>query len=290
MEQKAYEITGTTRLGGLLGSPVSHSLSPQMHNASFRKLGIDAVYLCFDVGPEKLGAVVSALRDMNVYGFNLTMPDKEAVLPYLDELSDGAAMIGAVNTVVQRGGRLIGHNTDGAGFMHAARDAGFEAPGREMTLIGAGGAGSAIAVQAALDGVKTLHLFNRKSASFPHAEQLAERIGRGTACRAEAADLADTAYLQECLNRSDLLVNATSVGMEPHAEGCPLPETIQLSPPLLVGDVIYHPAKTRLLEMAEAHGCRTFNGMFMLLWQGAEAFRLWTGREMPAGWIRERYF
>ena len=156
-----YQITGTTRLGGLLGSPVAHSKSPLMHNESFRLLGLDFVYLCFDMGPEKLERTVQALRDMNVYGFNLTMPLKTAVIPYLDELSEEAALIGAVNTVKNENGRLIGYNTDGMGFMASVREQGMDVSGRTVTLLGAGGAASAIGVQAALDGAAVLHINRR---------------------------------------------------------------------------------------------------------------------------------
>ena len=161
-----YQITGHTRMGGLLGSPVAHSISPMMHNDSFRELGLDWVYLCFDVGPDRLGEVVNAFRSMNVYGFNLTMPDKEAVIPHLDELSLAAELIGAVNTVKNEDGKLIGHNTDGIGYMQSVSAAGWDIRGKEMTLLGAGGAACAIAVQAAINGVSRLHLVSRRGRSW----------------------------------------------------------------------------------------------------------------------------
>jgi len=294
--RKEYEITGHTRFGGLLGSPVAHSISPQMHNYSFRKLGIDCVYLCFEVQPDRLGDTVRTFRELGAFGFNLTMPDKQYVLEYLDDLSPAARMIGAVNTVVNEEGRLIGHNTDGYGYMESMRQAGFDASGKEMTLLGAGGAASAIAVQAALDGVTKLHIANRKSRSWRHAEELVKTINENTSCHADLTDLSDLSALKEKIGSSYLLTNATSVGMKkgPGDSGgedmTPVPDTSVFRPDLVVSDVIYNPRKTRLLREAETKGCRTFNGMYMLLYQGAEAFRLWTGKEMPADEVKARYF
>ena len=286
----AYQITGTTRLGGLLGSPVAHSKSPLMHNESFRLLGLDFVYLCFDMGPEKLERTVQALRDMNTYGFNLTMPLKTAVIPYLDALSEEAALIGAVNTVKNDSGRLIGYNTDGMGFMASVRDQGMDVSGRTVTLLGAGGAASAISVQAALDGAAVLHLVSRRGRSWEKAESLVRSISESTACRADLTDLADEAALVACLSESGLLINATSVGMAPDTQASPIRDPSMLPPGLLVGDVIYHPERTLLLKQAAERGCRTFNGMDMLLYQGAAGFKIWTGQEMPVERIRALYF
>lgn len=283
-------ITGHTRLGGLLGSPVSHSISPMMHNTGFQELGLDYVYLCFDVGKEKLGGVVQTLRDMNVYGFNLTMPDKEAVIPFLDELSLAAQLIGAVNTVKNENGRLIGYNTDGIGFMKAARESGCNVTGKEMTLLGAGGAACAIAAQAAIDGVSKLHLVSRRGRSWEKAGHLVERINEKTSCQADLTDLADTDTLRSLLASSTLLTNATSVGMAPNVDATPIEDTSMFYPELTVSDVIYNPRETRLLAQAREKGCKTFNGMYMLLYQGEEAFRIWTGKEMPTELIKEKYF
>ncbi len=285
-----HHITGLTRLGGLLGSPVSHSISPMMHNDSFRELGLDYVYLCFDIGSEKLGNVVSALRDMNTYGFNLTMPDKEAVLPYLDELSLASQIIGAVNTVKNENGRLVGHMTDGIGYMRSAKEAGCHVIGKEMMILGAGGAASAIAVQAAIDGVSKLHLVSRKSRSWEKAEKLVRQINENTNCQADLTDLADTGTLRTLLVSTTLLTNATSLGMAPNEKSTPLPDTSLFHPELTVSDVIYHPRETRLLAEARAAGCKTFNGMYMLLYQGEAAFKIWTGQDMPTELIKERYF
>lgn len=296
MKEIEYEITGHTKFGGLLGSPVAHSISPQMHNYSFRRLGIDCVYLCFKVQPERLGETVKTFRDLGCFGFNLTMPCKQYVPEYLDELSPAARLTGAVNTVVNEDGKLVGYNTDGYGFMESMRQEGFDIKGKEMTLLGAGGAASAIAVQAALDGAAKLHIANRRSRSWSHAEELAKVISENTLCQADVTDLEDEKTLAGKIGESYILVNATSVGMKkgdgaPGGENCtPVSDRSVFSPELVVADVIYNPRKTRLLAEAEKAGCRTFNGMYMLLYQGAEAFRLWTGQNMPVKEVKNIYF
>ncbi len=283
-------ITGHTRLGGLLGSPVSHSISPLMHNDSFQELGLDFAYLCFDVKPDQLKEAVAGLRAMNTYGFNLTMPDKEAVLPYLDELSLEAQLVGAVNTVKNENGRLIGYNTDGLGYMKSVEEAGCRIAGKEMMLLGAGGAACAIAAQAAISGAAKLHLVSRRGRSWEKAKKLVSAINQRTDCQADLIDLADQSGLKKALENTILLTNATSAGMAPHTELTPLEDTSLLHPGLVVSDVIYNPRQTRLLRDAAALGCQTFNGMYMLLYQGAAAFHIWTDQDMPVELIRSRYF
>ena len=283
-------ITGHTRLGGLLGSPVAHSISPMMHNDSFAFHKLDYVYLCFDIREDKLGTTIRALRDMNTYGFNLTMPDKTAVMGYLDEISVEARLIGAVNTVKNQDGKLIGFNTDGAGYMRAAADFGVDVTGRELTLIGAGGAANAIAVHSSLDGAAFIHLVSRRGRSWDRARSLVDRINENTGCQAELIDLEDSICLKSALERSVLLTNATSAGMAPETDVTPLKDTSLLYPELFVSDVIYNPRKTRFLREAQEAGCRTFNGLYMLLYQGEKAFNIWTGLDMPVQMIRERYF
>ncbi len=284
------QITGRTRLGGLLGSPVGHSLSPLMYNETFRLLGIDWVYLCFDTKHADLKSLVGGLREMDVFGFNITMPDKERIMEHLDGFSEAARMIGAVNTVKNENGKLIGHNTDGAGYTRSAAEQGYDIRSGAMTLLGAGGAASSIAVQAALDGVPVLHIVNRKGRSWKHAEQIVDLINRNTSCRADLTDLSDLTALRRCIEESSLLTNATSIGMAPAADASPIPDNSMLRPEMLVSDIIYNPRRTKLLEDAGRAGCRTFNGMYMLLHQGAAAFQIWTGLDMPVEEIRKKYF
>ncbi len=286
----SIQITGHTRLGGLLGSPIGHSLSPLMYNETFQLLGIDWIYLCFDTSQADLKNLVRGFREMNVFGFNITMPDKERIMEHLDGFSEAAAMIGAVNTVKNENGRLIGHNTDGIGYMRSAQEQGYDIHSGPMTLLGAGGAASSIAVQAALDGVPVLHIVNRKGRSWNHAQKIVDLINRNTSCRADLTDLADQQAFGRCLEESTLLTNATSIGMAPATDVSPIPDVSMLHPGLMVSDIIYNPARTKLLNDAGQAGCRTFNGMYMLLHQGAAAFQIWTGLEMPVEKIRGKYF
>lgn len=283
-------ISGHTRLGCLLGTPVSHSISPAMYNESFRLLDMDQVYLCFDTKEANLKTMVSSLRQMNVFGFNLTMPDKERIMEYLDDLSDAARMIGAVNTVTNENGRLIGHNTDGIGYMRSLKDVNYNAASGPMTLLGAGGAASSIAIQAALDKVPVLHIVNRRGRSWDNALRLADTINQNTSCRADVTDMADSAAVKSCILESTLLTNATSIGMAPNTDATPIADTTCFHPDLLVSDIIYNPRTTRLMKEASDAGCRTINGMYMLLYQGEAAFKIWTGKDMPVEAIREKFF
>lgn len=281
-------ITGTTVLTGLLGSPVSHSISPLMHNFSFQALGLDFVYLCFEVNESTLEEAVRGLRTLNVKGFNLTMPNKNKILEYLDDLSPAARLIGAVNTVENREGRLIGHNTDGIGFMRSVKECGINIKGKTMTLMGIGGAATAICAQAALDGIDTIHIFARMtSRHLPRIQKLAAELTTETSCTILIHDNQNLNELKSCIKESRLFVNATSVGMAPDTDACILPDSSYLYPELAVADIIYNPWETRLLSMAKEAGCTVFNGYSMLLYQGAEAFRIWTGQEMPVEQVKK---
>ena len=283
-------ITGHTVLTGLLGRPVSHSISPMMHNEAFRQLNLDYAYLAFDVGTDELKTAVEGMRIFGARGFNLTMPDKNLVVEYLDHLSPAAKLIGAVNTVVNDNGVLTGYTTDGTGYMRSALDAGYDLTGKNMTLLGGGGAATAICVQAAIDGMKEISVFNIKDAFFDRLQTLTDNINRETGCKVSLYDLADTASLKTAIGNSHILTNATSVGMSPNTDQCIITDTSLFRPDLIVSDVIYNPRETKLLKTAKEHGCPTFNGMYMLLYQGAEAFRLWTGKDMPIDHIKEMFF
>lgn len=283
-------ITGTTVLTGLLGSPVAHSISPLMHNASFEALGLDYAYLCFDVGTDRLKEAVEGLRAMGARGWNLTMPDKNLMCQLADKLSPASEISGAVNTIVNDDGVLTGYTTDGIGYMRAAEEAGFPLPGKVMTLLGGGGAATAILVQAALDGMKEIRVFNRKSPTFDRLSAIAGQLNRRTDCVVTVHPLEDTEDLRASIADSDILTNATNIGMAPHTDACPIPDASFLRPELIVSDIIYNPRQTKLLQMASETGCPFFNGLYMLLYQGAASFELWTGREMPVELIKEKYF
>lgn len=284
-------ITGHTKLTGLLGSPVAHSISPQMHNLSFQYLNLDYAYLCFDVDEQSLDAAVNGLKTLGVRGFNLTMPCKNRMAELCDSLSPAARLIGAVNTAVHEDGRLLGHNTDGMGFVRALRHAGHEIKGKSMTLLGAGGAATAICVQAALDGAKDIHVFARPTSRFwNRMKSLADEISRSYPCRVTLTEQADQAQLKKALGDSQLLVNGSSVGMAPHTDDSLITDPAYFHPDLTVFDAIYNPRQTRLLKLAAEAGCPTCNGLYMLLYQGAEAFRLWTGQDMPVAHIKAKCF
>lgn len=284
-------ITGHTRLTALLGSPVAHSISPLMHNEAFQLLNLDYTYLCFDVNEETLPAAVEGLKACGIRGFNLTMPNKNQIVKLLDELSPAARLIGAVNTVVNDKGHLVGYNTDGVGYMQAVRDAGYDITGKTITIMGAGGAATAICAQAALDDVEKIHIFARETSRFwERTQKLVENINSTLPCKAVLHKNKDTGALARAISESALLLNATSVGMAPDTNNTIIQDTSLYHPDLIVSDVIYNPRETRFLREAREAGCRTFNGMYMLLYQGAEAFRLWTGKEMPIKEIKEKYF
>lgn len=285
-----YEITGKTKLTGLLGSPVAHSISPQMHNEAFRQLGLDYVYLAFDVTPEHLESAVLGLKAIGIHGFNLTMPLKVHIIPLLDELTPAARLANAVNTVIIKDGVLIGHNTDGIGYMHSVLDAGYDIIGKKMTLLGAGGAATAICVQAALDGVSAIDMFKRKNASWDDTLAFCRKITDETGCPIRLLDISDQKALAESISDSAILTNATNVGMAPDTEKSPITDISVLRKDLIVSDIIYNPKETLLLKQAKEAGCPHFNGLYMLLYQGAAAFTYWTGEKMPIQLIKEKYF
>ncbi len=284
-------ISGTTKLTGLLGSPVAHSISPAMHNESFRILGLDYAYLAFDVSPNNLKTAVDGLKAIGVRGFNLTMPHKVPVLELVDELTPAAKLAGACNTVINNDGHLIGHTTDGIGYMRSCQDAGHDIIGKKMTILGAGGAATAIITQAALDGVASIDIFRRiRSDSFSQTEAFAKMVTKHTNCYVSVFDIEDEKQLKSSIASSYILTNATNVGMSPHENASPVNDKSYFHPELIVSDIIYNPRQTRLMSMAASVGCPCFNGMYMLLYQGAASFECWTGMEMPVVQIKEKFF
>ena len=284
------KITGHTRLICLLGDPVSHSISPAMHNLSFETLGLDYVYLSFQTNVEQFDTTVSTLKQIGARGFNCTMPCKRVAAQTCDELSSAAKLMNSVNTVVIENGKLIGHNTDGVGYMKSVQDAGHDIIGKQMTLLGSGGASSAILAQAALDGLTHINIFARKGSSWDVMQNQVDLVNAQTSCKVTLNEFADKQALRSSIADSAILVNGSSVGMAPNIEGCLIPDSSYFHPELIVSDVIYNPRTTKLLAMAEEAGLKTFNGMYMLLYQGAEAFKIWTGQEMPIELVKQTLF
>ena len=282
-------ISGYTTLIGLLATPIKHSISPKMHNAAFQHLGLDYAYLAFEVNNEELEDSVKGLKAMHARGCNVSMPHKAEICKYLDKLTPAAKLAGAVNTVINDNGILTGHITDGVGYMRSLKEAGFDVIGKKMTIVGAGGAATAICIQAALDGVAELSIFNRDDEFFKNAEETVKKISENTNCKVKLYKLEDKEALRREIADSVILTNGTGVGMKPYV-GQTYIEKDMLRPDLIVSDVIYQPAKTRLLELAEEVGCKTINGLGMMLYQGAEAFKCWTGEDMPIDHVKEVIF
>lgn len=284
----AERISGKTELIGLIATPIRHSSSPKMHNEAFAKLSLDYAYLAFEVGTEQLEDTIKGFRAMNVRGSNVSMPNKTVVHKYLDKLSPAAELCGAVNTIVNDNGVLTGHITDGIGYMSALKDAGIDIIGKKMTIVGAGGAATAIQVQAALDGVAEISIFNRKDEFYSNAEQTVKKLREKTNCIVNLYDLDDLDKLKEEISTSVILTNATGVGMKPLEGKTYIPDKSFLREDLIVSDIVYAPRETELLKMAKEVGCKkTMNGLGMMLFQGAAAFEMWTGKQMPIEYMKE---
>lgn len=281
------QITGTTKLTGLLGSPVKHSLSPLMHNTSFQHLGLDYVYLAFDVSTEQFETAVSGLRSIQISGFNLTMPHKQHMCELCDELSPASKIMHSVNTVVNDHGKFIGHSTDGIGYIRALEDIGTTIQNKKMTLLGAGGASLSILVQAALDGAREINIFSRKGERYLQAEKLIDVLRTYSDCKICIYDFTNVDILREQVLSSDILTNATSVGMAPNIDQTLIEDVSIFHDRLTVSDIIYNPSETKLLKSAKSLGLKTQNGLPMLLYQGAAAFQLWTGYEMPVDIVKK---
>ncbi|MCG0278416.1 MAG: shikimate dehydrogenase [Thermanaeromonas sp.] len=269
-------VSSRTAVVGLLGYPVVHSFSPYMHNAAFRALGMDWVYLAFNVEPRLLPAAVSGIRALGFRGVNVTIPHKQAILPFLDEIDPLAKLIGAVNTVVVKEGKLVGYNTDASGFWRSLKEEGVDPRGKRALILGAGGAARAVAYALVKHGCNRLYIANR---TYDRARELAETLKKAGETSVEPLSL-EEAFLASILPEADLIINTTSVGME--TVGGELPITAdKLEARHIIYDLVYNPPYTKLLKMASSKGCRAISGRSMLLYQGAEAFTLWTGREAP---------
>jgi len=277
------KITPHTKLVGLLGWPVTHSLSPLMHNLAFEALGLDYLYLNFEVRTDRLEGALGGLRALNMAGANVTLPHKEKILKFLDHIDPEAELIGAVNTIKNDAGRLIGYNTDGRGFGESLKQENdFDPHGKKVTMVGAGGAARAILVNLASGGARRIALANR---TFTRAKELAQEF-RDKFPKVEfmafsLGDLAKGRYMDD----PDLFVDSTSVGLDDRVT---LDIPLELLPvSCIVYNVIYNPLRTHLLRQAEAIGLRAANGLGMLLYQGARSFKIWTGMEAPIEVMRD---
>ncbi|WEV39754.1 shikimate dehydrogenase [Lactobacillus sp. ESL0684] len=284
-------LDGHTYLIGLMADPIRHSMSPTMHNNAFAKLGLNYAYLCFEVGNDKLGKAVDAIRTLDMRGSNVSMPNKNAVMQYLDKLSPASKMCDAVNTIVNDHGTLTGYTTDGIGFVQALKDEGISVKDKVMTLTGAGGAATPIAVQSALDGVKEIKIFNIKDAKWEQAEKTVKTIQENTNCKASLTNLDDQEAFKAAIAASDIYCDATGVGMKPLEDKTLVEDPTWFHKDMVVFDTVYSPRTTKLMKVAQKAGVEhVFDGIGMMIEQGAASFKLWTGQDMPTDYIKQIMF
>ncbi len=278
MEQR---IKGTTGLLALIGSPVGHSGSPAMYNFSFQYHNLDYAYMAFDIKEDEVPAALDAMRLFKMRGCNVTMPCKNKAAQCVDELSPAARIVGAVNTIVNENGKLVGHITDGIGFVRNLKEHGIDVKGKKMVVLGAGGAATALQVQCALDGAARISIFNPNDVFLNRAKSTAEKLEKEVPeCKVNVYCIEDQDKLREEIANTDILVNGTLAGMKPH-DDISLVDKSMFHKNLVVADVVYNPEETRMLREAKEAGCKTVGGKGMLLWQGAAAYKLYTGLEMP---------
>ncbi|MFY0328969.1 quinate/shikimate dehydrogenase [Bacillus sp. YIM B13410] len=287
-------IDGKTKLVGLLATPIGHSLSPRMHNLGYILTGINYAYLAFEVGNDELEAAVNGMKAMGAAGFNVSMPNKMKVLDYLDELDDSAKYTRASNTVVNKDGKLVGYNTDGLGYVRNLIEHGVELAGQKVTLVGSGGAATPIAIQLAQSGIREISIFARNDQYFVQAEENVNYINnemKSFGVKANIFPLEDKDAFRREVAESAILANGTSLGMKPLDELSIIDDTLDvLRKDLIVTDVVYNPQKTKLLAQAQEAGAKTINGLGMMLWQGALAYKLFTGEDMPVEQVKQILF
>jgi len=268
-------ITGKTRVCGIIGDPIEHTMSPVMHNAAFKTLGLGYVYLPFRVRREELPSAVAGIRALNIVGLNVTIPHKVSVIPLLDKLDAMAERMGAVNTILNENGVLAGYNTDAPGFLQALLAKNIKPEGKKIVILGGGGAAKGISFILAEAGAN-LVILNR---TLSRAQELTSQIMRFYRQNLKAMTLNEE-NLSKALDGADVLVNTTSVGMVPEVNRTPVPAGL-LKSDMTVFDIVYNPLETRLLREAKAVGARTIDGLDMLVWQGALAFEKFTGYKAP---------
>ena len=271
-------VKATTRLYGIFGHPVEHSLSPSMHNSAFEKMGLDCIYVAFDIRPGKLGEAVRGLKALNINGINVTIPHKEAILNLLDEIDNDAMLVGAVNTVVNINGRLTGYNTDVGGFLRALKDdLGFIPDGKKIFVVGAGGAARAVVVALATNRASEIVIVNRtRSKADSLSDEFKSHFPKITF---KSLSLRDSRRISDEITNSELLVNSSSAGMKGEN---PLNLPLGLLPKgACIYDLVYDPPVTPLVRDARDLRLGSQSGISMLLYQGVEAFEIWTGKKAP---------
>lgn len=277
-------ITGNTKLYGLIGKPVKHSRSPEMQNYAFEHHDIDSVYLVFEVDDTNLESAIHGLKSLGVLGYNITMPIKQSIIPLLDELSQEAEIIGAVNTVINQKGKLTGYNTDGQGFVQSLVMEGIEPKEKVYSILGGGGAAKAIAVQLAIEGAKEIRVFSR---NLSQGESIKNSILNHIDGVVVDNYSLDMELLKQKCTDSDVLIQTTGVGMGEYEGQSVVTDLSVFHENLIAVDVIYHPAETKFMQMAKTAGCKKIiNGLGMMIGQGAIAFKIWTDQEMPVELVK----
>jgi shikimate dehydrogenase len=266
-------MSGRRNKLGLIGHPVAHSLSPAMHNSVFKKLGMDYTYEAFDVKPEDVISFLDRCKESSFLGLNVTIPYKVEVMKYIDNVSENAQLIGAVNTIKFEGTDVYGYNTDGIGCIKALSDAGVSIDEKKILILGAGGAARAIAFQCIIDGAHVCISNRTRARALELASEIETRLGE----KIRVVDYSLDALTEE-LDDISVLINATSVGMKPEDEVIPWEH---IPSGIAVMDIVYNPLETDLLRKAKVKGCKTINGVGMLVHQGAESLRIWLGIDPP---------
>jgi shikimate dehydrogenase len=279
---KSQPVTGKTAICGIIGDPIEHTLSPAMHNAAFKALSLDYIYIPFSVAKSDLSKAIYGIRALNIKGLNVTIPHKIAVTAILDELDPLSTNIGAVNTIVNDRGKLKGYNTDASGFIRTFIEQGIGLENKNAVVLGAGGASRAVCFALA-EKKAAITILNR---TLKKAEETAADISNISTKQVKAAEL-NAGNLKDALREADILVNTTPVGMSPNDDNTPVTAEL-ISPNLIVYDIVYSPARTRLLVEAEKAGARTISGVEMLLWQGVQSFEIWTGLKAPVEIMRNK--
>jgi len=277
------DISGRTKVCALIGYPVDHSLSPIIQNASFRHLGLDYVYVAFNVQPEELKGAILGVKSLGIYGLNVTMPHKISIIQYLDELDVDAKRAGSVNTILNLNGKLIGYTTDGIGALNALKYAGVDPSGKKIVILGAGGASRSISFALAKWACEIVVLNRTLEKAMMLVNDVKRALGAETNIR--ASQFNDENLRMEIEN-ADILINATSIGMKPKEAETPVKREF-LRRDLVVFDIVYDPLETKLLREAKIIGAKTIDGLSMLIHQGAVSFEIWTGFKAPIEVMRK---
>lgn len=281
---KLTDLNGETKLACVIGNPVKHSMSPIMYNTAIDYLSLNYTYLAFEIQENQIEDTIKAFRTLNACAINVTMPFKQTVMPFLDEIDKSAELIGSVNTIINDDGKFIGYNTDGKGYVNLVKSHDITISGKKIVLVGVGGAGRSIAIELALENVSELVLLANNQNSAKSVYDTLEPLGYNNI---KVLPLTQENLKNELID-ADMLINCTSVGMNPNPDNSIIEDESILHKNLVVSDIIYHPHKTKLLTQAENIGCTTIGGVGMLFHQGAIGFKLWTGYEIPLDYVMEQ--